>query len=298
MRSARFATLALTGALVLTSALPSQEQRVPDEGVRPNAIVVTPRPGPGPGPAPGPYPSYRLEADIWTDRDSYYIGDSVRVNFEVSRDAYVYIFNTDARGVTTQIFPNYYDGDNFARGGVTYTIPARNYDLQATGPGGRESLEIYAVTDPGHFRDVFDTYSRNQPFAPLSSEGERALNSLRVEPRPTPQGVVVVPPQGPTDWARDTTYIDVLEPVRPPIYVTGQLVVRCSPNHVAIYVDGQFAGYGPGTITNLTPGYHEIELSRPGWISYSDQIYVDPRRPTYLQIDLRRGSRVRPFDRF
>ena len=99
-----------------------------------------------------------LEVDVWTDQDSYYIGDRIDVYFHVNRDAYVYIFNTDTHGVTRQIFPNYYDRDNYVRGGVVYTIPDRGYSLEITGPTGREYVRAIAVTELRDFLRRYESF--------------------------------------------------------------------------------------------------------------------------------------------
>lgn len=283
MNTTRSVAAAPLGLLALTLMSGAQPVERPDSSPRPNAVVVTPRP------ESPPEPWRRLQAEIWTDEDVYRIGDSIEVLFEVNRDAHVYIFNTDAAGRTTQIFPNYFDQDNFIRGGHTCSIPRRGYDLVVTGPPGRERLEIYAVTDPGRLRGLFEAYSAEQPFAPLSAEGRAALNAIQAAPAtPSTQRVEIVPVPEPQDWDRESVWFDVVGARYPPPQINGTLVIRCTPSHVAVFIDGVFAGYAPGTIANLTPGEHDIELSRPGWVTHRGEIHIEPARPTYLNIALRR----------
>lgn len=283
-------------ALAAVAAVPvlAPAQPIRSDTPQTNAIVVTP-PGYSP-PPPGPVlPGPTLQADIWTDDDTYYVGDSIRVRFRVSRDAYVYVFNTDTQGVTTQIFPNWYDQDNYVRGGVTYTLPSRNYDLQVIGPPGRETVEIYAVTDRGQWHSHFDDYSRNAPFAALSTQGEAALNSIVVtpDPGPQPQAIVVVPnpPQPAYQWDRDESDFRVIDPYRPSPVIGGAIDVRSSVSHVSISIDGVFAGYGPGVIANIAPGYRDIEIYRPGFRTQRQRVYIQPGRTTVITANLSRQGR-------
>lgn len=113
-------------------------------------------------------PLYRpggISAQIWTDRSSYRVGDRVRVYFRVNQDANVFIFNTDASGRRTQIFPNWFDQQNRIRGGFTYAIPDGSYDLQVQPPAGNESLTILAVADDfPELRMWYHSYSAQNPF--------------------------------------------------------------------------------------------------------------------------------------
>jgi len=251
---------------------------------RTESIVVTP-------PHRGGHYS-RLDADIWTDRSTYRIGDTIDVNFRVNRDAFVYIFNTDARGVTTQIFPNFYDQDNRARANRTYTLPDRNYDLRVVGPSGTESLEIYAVTDRDSFRRDFHRFSAREPFRALTPSGERTLNQLRVEPTPDPRRgnrMIVVDPRPDCDWDSETITFNVRAPHhRPWAISTGELIIDCNVGPVTVYIDGVYRGNGPGAYGGLTPGYHDIELVSPGHRTYRARVNIRPGQETRLAVNLRR----------
>ena len=102
----------------------AEVETIPAEPVNPSGVEIHP-------PQNG-----SLRATIWTDAYRYYEGDPVRVYFRTTQDAYVYIFDRDTEGQTRQLFPNYYDRENFVRGGVTYRIPDRNYGLRVSGPSG------------------------------------------------------------------------------------------------------------------------------------------------------------------
>jgi|GEM_PF-547837 len=115
-------------------------------------------------------PDIDFRVDIWTERTVYYPGETIRIFFHASRDCYVYIFDIDPRGTTRQIFPNYYDQDNFIRAGYTYSIPDYGYRLEVTGPSGREYLHAIAVRDHYPFLRDFERFRRSDPF-PRHSRG-------------------------------------------------------------------------------------------------------------------------------
>lgn len=140
-----------------------------DSGAQTQGIVVSPR----------PWDDHdNFDVNVYTDKRTYYYGQNVRIYFRATRDAYVYIFSTDPSGKKRQLFPNYYDRDNWVNGGTTYSIPDRSYSLRATPPSGTETITVVAVRE--HFRDMhrYRDYSRSNPFP--SSYGASHLKS-RIE---------------------------------------------------------------------------------------------------------------------
>jgi hypothetical protein len=115
-------------------------------------------------------PPSGFTAEIWTDSSRYRSGDEIRVYFRVSRDAYIHIHNTDARGVSRQLLPNYYDRENYARAHTVYSIPTSSYNLRVSGPSGRESLEIIAISESPDFLRRYESFQKADPF-PLRPRG-------------------------------------------------------------------------------------------------------------------------------
>ena len=139
-------------------------------------------------------PDVDFKIDIWTNSPSYYAGDDIRIFFQAARDCYVYIFDIDPNGTTRRIFPNYFDQDNFIRGGNTYSIPDYGYHLEVTGPQGREYLRIIGIRDHYRFLRDYEIYDRSDPFPrhPGGVESfRRKLESgdsdIEQAPRRTPQ---------------------------------------------------------------------------------------------------------------
>jgi hypothetical protein len=118
-----------------------------------------------PGP---PAPFYPIQPEIWTAKDAYAINESIEFFFSVNRDAYVYIFNTDAAGITSQIFPNYWDQSNYIRAGRVYKIPTYspdNYHFRIAEPAGSESVTIMATADRYQPVTVYHTsFSSHDPY--------------------------------------------------------------------------------------------------------------------------------------
>ena len=149
--------VALVAARAIYAA-PEQEM----DSRRPESIVIEPGVVPEPpGRQVPPRPARAgFDVEIWTDRQTYDIGDLVRIYFRVTRPSYVYIFNTDTEGRTHQLFPNYYDRDNDVVPGRRYFIPDASYRLRVTGPAGTEHLRIVAV----RYRAI--GYERRHPVSP------------------------------------------------------------------------------------------------------------------------------------
>jgi len=93
-----------------------------------------------------------LRAKVWTDAGEgavLYPGESVRVFFRVSRDAFVKIYDVEPNGRVSVLFPSRYD-DGFVRGGVTVTLPDHRDPtrLVVRGRPGIERIVIVASNEP------------------------------------------------------------------------------------------------------------------------------------------------------
>ncbi len=138
------AAVLIAVALAATVVYSAQQESKRGDA-RPESIAIEPRIVPEP-PVPPPMPSDRFfSATIWADKRTYSVGELIRIHFRVTRPCYVYIFDTDTRGVTRQLFPNYYDPDNFCVPGGRYSIPDASYRLRVVGPPGTEHLRLVAV---------------------------------------------------------------------------------------------------------------------------------------------------------
>lgn len=270
-----------------------------------------------------------LQIDVWTDQDSYYIGDSIDVYFHTNRDAYIYIFNTDTHGITRQIFPNYYDRENYVRRGVVYTIPDRGYSLEVTGPGGREYIRAIAVTERRDFLRRYESFSESEPFPRLPQGVESFREKLGVETIPEsekaedetrarlqerervetgervrvePESIRVRP--GYREYAESYTSFYVrnrwYDGWSDDRYRRGDKRIRIIsyPDDASIYIDGRFYGLTARTV-RLTFGPHTIRIRRSGYHDWVRSIFVDEYSPDRMVAELDR-SRYRywtPYQR-
>ncbi|MGC8840197.1 MAG: DUF4384 domain-containing protein [Candidatus Sumerlaeaceae bacterium] len=245
-----------------------------------------------------------LKVNIQTDRSRYHIGDPIRIYFSVNRDAYVFIFNTDAAGITRQIFPNYYDRDNYLRAGRRYMIPDRTYDLEINGPQGNEKLTIVAVAQDFPFLKEWHRYSRRNPY-PASREGAAALvrriESFRTEP--SARGIHPVRPLPRENfWAEDWTTFYVMGPDRMPpreykVARYGRIEIDSTPDNARVYIDGEYYGRTPHIIDRLEVGYHSLRLEKNGYEPYQTNIYVRPNDTRHIDVFLKQ-TQTRPSYRW
>jgi hypothetical protein len=267
----------LMGALLTLSAAALQQVDVSPPEQAASRITIVPR--------------GTFSVRIWTDRTAYRLGDPVRVYFRVTRNAYVYIFDTEPDGVTHQILPNFYDQENYVRGGITYSIPDASYELRVTGPAGWETLRIVAVEQRCWVLDEYERgFRRSAPFperpagaTALREKLERYIDQSKTEPSQLRrEGELKIAPY-PYPYVRpyyceSSTSFEVLggyrvrEPQREDF---GELTITSKPSGARVYVDGSYEGTTPQTL-DLSSGSHEVVLVKPGYESWRTTVFVDP----------------------
>ncbi len=93
-------------------------------------------------------PNAPLTVKLWTDKESYRVGEKIKIYLRVNKPFYARIVYRDVSGKLVQLMPNPYRNDNYFNGGVTYEIPSGNdrFDLQITPPFGKENIILYTST--------------------------------------------------------------------------------------------------------------------------------------------------------
>lgn len=229
-----------------------------EEGV-PLGIIVEP-------------PTGELAVRIWVDKPVYAVGETIRINFELNRPAYVYIWDIMPDGRVHQIFPNAYDPQNFFQTGVhVIPSPGRPYVFRVQPPTGTEWLQIMATTVPIPF---FQGYSPEQPFPQLGPDPQSWQRELEAQ-------VLGIVPE-PTQRAFDFTSFQI---VYGPAPGYGTLQVLTTPAQAKLYVDGVFRGYTPRTLT-LTAGTHTVLIRKSGYRDYTTSIYLMPGGTRTLNVTL------------
>ncbi len=95
-----------------------------------------------PSPCPG-----SLTVKVWTDKQTYSVGENAQIYFSVNQQAFVYIYDLQPDGVVRMVFPNAYSQNNFVSPG-THVLPDTNYKFLITPPTGLEKLQIFASLVP------------------------------------------------------------------------------------------------------------------------------------------------------
>lgn len=87
---------------------------------------------------------------IWTEKESYRIGEPLVVFFEVDEASYVTIVDITPDGEKKVIFPNPYMQNNYCEPGVTYQLPPPNaaFGMDVTGPVGRDRIIVMTGNEP------------------------------------------------------------------------------------------------------------------------------------------------------
>lgn len=134
MKTTRTLLITALGVLVMASALPADV----NIGAQLN---ITPR------------PTRDLEVYVWPDRGMdgvYYPGENINVTVEVTRDAFLILYNIDTRGRLHILFPASPWDDNFVQAGDAISFPRRRdgVDWAVNGPAGTEYIQVIASEVP------------------------------------------------------------------------------------------------------------------------------------------------------
>jgi hypothetical protein len=268
----------LTAAIFSISLLASTSNAQsggPNKEAQPQTrgIQIEPQPGPG---------SY-FDVSVWTDRDTYEIGDSISINFRSTRDGYVYIFSTSPDGETRQIFPNHYDRENKVSRNVTYRIPDSSYRLKVTPPTGRETLTIVGVPNYHRAMEKYKTFSDRDPF-PRAAGAQAAIRAIVPDGKPN------------YGYAVDTKTIRIIggRPGSPgddnDHSDFGRLSITTSPDDAYVYVNRQYRGTTPVDLRRLRPGTYDVVIQKRGYETLRRRITVRSDSTARINTSLRRSS--------
>ena len=86
---------------------------------------------------------------VWTDKKEYEIKETIVFYVKASKNGYLTMLDISPNGDNTVIFPNKFHTDNFIRAGVTYQVPAPNYDFEfnVQGPPGLERIKAIVTAN-------------------------------------------------------------------------------------------------------------------------------------------------------
>ncbi|NMB46296.1 MAG: DUF4384 domain-containing protein [Firmicutes bacterium] len=199
-----------------------------------------------------PSPKSDIQVRLWADKGTsdpaYRVGERVQLYFEVNQNAYITIFDINANGDITQLFPNYQQPNGYARRNRVYRVPD-GYEIYAAPPTGEETLLIVAT--------------RNNPVDYPELLREKGLERLlsRLRRRLALAG---------EDWAMDIYALRIL----PERARNVRLDVDSNLWGVTLYVDGSYVGELPQKV-ELAPGEHQLVALKSGYKAGIRDIYVD-----------------------
>jgi hypothetical protein len=228
-----------------------------DEQAVPQGIIVSPS-------------ERQLSIQIKTDYQVYSPNEALKLSLELSRDAYVYIYDINPAGRVTLLFPNGFSRNNFWKAGK-HTLPDNSsYSLVVTEPLGLESLQALALLTPiplldlGPQRDL-----KEHPFPQLSG------SAITFKPQVQKLIEITVEPGG---WAADWTQFLVAPAV-------AYLKIVSEPAGAQVYLNGELRGASPLELT-LEPGRVSIVLVKDGYQSWSRRITLENRARSEFSIRL------------
>jgi predicted Ser/Thr protein kinase len=163
-RKRRFRRAVLAGAAVLLAALGAvavlwsgrqTPEAPPEPGPAPAAPVVERQAEP---PASFPKPSFHdfgLTIELADSRPGQNgqrllsVGQRAQLRLQSERDAYVYVWTTDADGAIVQLFPNEYEKDGLVKAGQPRLVPGTpDYVIELSPSRATEFVRVLARTQP------------------------------------------------------------------------------------------------------------------------------------------------------
>ncbi len=117
-----------------------------------------------------------LRVRVWTDKQSYRIGQPIRFGIRVNRDAYITLINIGTSGKVTVVYPNRLAPNHFVRAGQDIIVPPRDASVipVVSGPEGFDQIRVIASEEPYDFHPA-DTPRRGSVFRSLDPMELRGL---------------------------------------------------------------------------------------------------------------------------
>jgi serine/threonine protein kinase len=105
---------------------------------------------------------------VWTNKNTYDIGDVISYHFKSSEPCYAIVLALTTQGQIVQIFPNFFQSNQFVMPNMEYSIPDKDmaFQLEVTGPAGQDN--IIALIHDIPFSVFDESFSETNPF--LSQE--------------------------------------------------------------------------------------------------------------------------------
>lgn len=149
---------------------------------KPSVVVTAKPPTTKPAVIPVSTASAAPFITAWLDRPGnspkYKVGDKMVVNVSSTVDCNVVVFNYDAKGSLTQIFPNELQKEGRLRAGQTIQIGGDEspFDYHISGTGGTERIFVYAYPQSQNNAPVTVAMSPSKPSSPFKTANNVSMD--------------------------------------------------------------------------------------------------------------------------
>lgn len=207
---------------------------------------------------------------------NYKAGEGISINTTVNRDAYVYLFNVDARGNVDQILPNQLQGGgNFVKANTTAVFPdtGSGFTFTVGDDTGLNKVLALASLTPLDLSQISSFKSSSEQFATVTAKGQDGLaQALSIVVNPVPQN----------SWVTDTAFYNVVaaNPIR-----TGNLFVGTNVSGSSVILNGRTLGAANLTYTGIAPGSYPIRVKAPGYTDYTTTIRIGENSTTNVNVE-------------
>lgn len=188
----------------------------------------------------------------------YKSGEHIYFTVNVKKAGYLYIIDMPQYGNVTQIFPNYYQKNNFLKPGA-YKIPG-NSSYTLTISGTRSGIELIEFVLSPKPLEIFETpLSEKEPFPQFQTAEKDNFDKFKEALVKS----IFISPERWTAW----TYFYFNAGVKT------SLTVQTIPLGAQVIVDNSYVGRSPVTF-GISPGYHNVSISMNGYQSWNGEFYV------------------------
>lgn len=193
----------------------------------------------------------------------YLPGELITMTVTTNKDAYIVIYDTEANGRTTILFPNLYQQDNFVKANQPVSIP-QGYKLRIGNEIGKEYVQVVANTKQfATYNQWSKTFSASNPFLEATKDAESELQMII-------QKIIIVPDTPQPEWNSFSTFFYVGQ--KPAVPATVDFT--SSPSGAQIMLDGNWIQKTTPYKTTLTEGWHFVRYMLAGYKSYEENFYV------------------------
>jgi len=203
-------------------------------------------------------PAFGVE--LAASRSTYAPGELLEVEFSLTHEAYVYLYNVTAEGEVKLLVPNRFLQDpKFSAG--THTLPKEGWRMRVTEPEGMEYLQLIATAEPLDFYEA-ERFAE-EPFLEFS------------DPRAFADKLTELVGD---DWGTAWTGFRIYRP-------RATLHVESRPRGAQVWAAGQRLGTTPLTDT-VDAGATTVEIRLAGYETVTRRVELDDGDEAHIVVEL------------